>query len=672
MIQAKGDIKPVRPLGGLVTDGSVVNRPPNSWTVLQNLDLYITGSVRKMRGWRDLLGGSPPTVYRDQAGQVSPIVEATVYRRRPEEDRIVVGICENGCLYNLETSLLLGMVPISIGSAPSLAVMPGLVGDVLVNYLVITTEGGALYKWDGGGVITRVGCQQASPAVQIRGLYYTTDPARGIPILASRRYRWAYFNPTTKLESSLSDIIEVDEPWPSVIAQGAMIYPPANTQATMIMIDTLTTALPVYGDGYTRKRIYTSRDGSQTFFLNTGLLDEQGRGADVDGSYSYRERAFFDGVYLQTGTPATDDLLLGDQPPPSPAAILQALPPQAPTPDAALIEPGSDDHEFDPPPSASLMTVYQDRIWVVHADKPASLHFSNIESFEQFAPSNHIVVPASAYDEIVALSGQKQQLIIGKKHGSHRIIGVDFADFSLNPIDTQIGFTSRRGHVDTQGRLYFKAWQGIMVWADNTPTNYGESIKRVTDRILDESAVLATVLSRQGFVMFAVLLAPEVLVDGGPADIGYWLIVADVSVEQPFSLYGPLPSPPTMLREVEFEDDSVGVIMGTEEGRVYQLFVGKTALEAIATTQRIPLDDLTQNKVYRMLRVDGDELEGWTLETSVDDGPFSSPKPVRRNSFIGQTGKGLVVRFRHTGPIGPVEPQLSNYLVDYVSIGESF
>jgi hypothetical protein len=658
-------------LRGIYLDGAVALRPENSWSDARNFDLNVEGSLRKVLGNTELV---PDLVYE------FPIVAATVYRRTLESERTVVGIDEAGTVYDLETGFVLTSIPVAtVGPRPSLLVMPGLSGNTRINYLIVTTEGGSVYKWDGVTLnpVTVVGCIPADMATTIRSLYYNTDEQRGIPILASRRYRWTWYNPTTKLDSSPSEITEVGEPWPSVIAQGATLYPPPNTLVTMVSLFGPTTRVGKYGDGYTRVRWWTSQDGGQTFYLNTGIRAWNGATLQLpnsEGSYELHAN-YFDGipqlVDLSGSGGTVADTLLGDSPSPAQLVIFGLATPRSPTPDSALVEPAPDDGQNDPPPDTTFAAVYQSRVFYAQG---AKLVFSNALSFEQCAQDNFIVVQGDAYDEIIALHAHSQELLIGRTRATHRLIGVDFRDFSLNAVNPDDGLVARRGHIEYRQQLYSLSRQGLTLWSAGPPVFFGKQIRPFTDSVVAPEAVLAASDTNQALVLFSGLFKGQ-----------YWIIVINTVMKNEPTFVGPFASEITMLQEVELFDGTFTVLFGDATGRVYKLFVEDgPVVAALAVSQQLPQTDLSSYKVFRVLRVEGPVQEdtpsveaqpipGWEFSCRVDLQPATAWQPLYNFNFIGLRGKRLVVSFRHiVATVGGARALLPGYTVDFVAVGESF
>lgn len=338
----KKELEPivVQGFSGLNLKVDLVNRPPNSWRRLENCDLYVPGSIRKVFG---------PLKYGPL--QPSLILNFAEYKPTGKAPVQLIGIGEDGNLYDLTTGTMYptGIGPIS--DPPWMGMLPGTLipfefiawqktfavtaneavakysvdgnlyifvaqnggftgaqeptwplpgGTVLDggvtwsniglrdsvdfkhNYLVILPPTGQPVKFD-GTTTTEIGV--SAPGVQLGILNYkqTTSGARGITINAGRLYAWTWFNPTTLHESSPSPLL------------GSVTFFATDVSALVTKLGDFLPALvgnafysqvtlgipaiaitPPIGSGYDHIRIYATKDGGAELFLIQTIYDDQG------------------------------------------------------------------------------------------------------------------------------------------------------------------------------------------------------------------------------------------------------------------------------------------------------------------------------------------------------------------------------------------------------------
>jgi hypothetical protein len=642
--------------GGLEIEQADLNRTPSSWRLLSGWDQLVSGAIRKTESLLDL-------GFQFDA----PILAITNYRRTATSQLFVLGISAVGTIYNLETGLPITFVPIGAGFFPYVGEMTGLDGTETIKYLVVTTND-TPYKWNGASAPTVIGVSPPPDPIRIAVLNLTNSPDRGIPVLVGRRYRYTFWNPATKHESSPSPDSPLD---PTTFE--SLISPTARVHATPNLPYIAQVALivpnggnpPVYGAGYTHMRLYATKDGGDVFFLVRDVVTESGSispvfaVSDDDGAFRIPGNLIYDGVADLTldSTQFGGAIPNGQMP-----NFGGAFAPRSPAPDPILVDPAPDPGENDPPPKAAWGATYQGRLFLVDQNILSSLRFSKIQEFESFPVDSVFQLTSDQFDPIIALDAESQYLIVGKGRSSVVIQGTDFTDFVELPLDSQVNFRARRGLTRAQGVMFFVSQQGLMTYAGGSPNFYGRPVRPLTDAIPDATAlngILMATHSKRGIVLLATDAVPfEPL-----------LILVDFSQTSPFSTF-PLPQVPTAMQEVELSDGSKSALLALDDGRVYKVFGGQADADAIAEMQLQPQDQLQMRKTFRRLRVE-EPPPNLLYSCSVDGLPFTLEFPVQLMNQIGLTGGQLTVRFRHPAGVPLADPiLLSNYRVEYVTIGE--
>lgn len=658
-------------LAGLELDGDQHLRNPKSFRRVDNFDLVNTGALRKSKGLDDLvfcMSYAPEW-----------IVEARTYRRKAEEELLIIGVSNQGNLYNLVTGAL-AADPLNVATTrPFVAVVQGSerVGAAAaypINYLIYTTDDGSLWMWNGGaGVPVRVGAAGPSgPQLKawVYGVSGHSDSQKGLQILVARKYRYVFYNRQTRHETSPSeDRLDI------TVGVETVVYPnstlPDKPYVASVFLVCEGPSVAIYNQGYQYIRLYATLDGGGDFFLVRDAItrlqsDNSWHTTDDDGALPTEPGVnldVFDGVRDSADPDGTAYLTIAPaiEPDTAPAPIGNI---RLPARDQMLVELGPDLGENDPPPLADWGSVYQGRVWLVNKEIPSRLVFSKILDFQSYPADNFINISADDYDPIIALNSQYQQLIIGKQNSSHRLIGSSFEDFVLTPLDKRTGVVGRRALESIEGMLVFLSKQGIMKWQTDIPEFYGRRIKPLTDAIRDVDKlndVLVTQNSRNGILLMSHLVPGAELSS---------IIMMDVSRESPFTVYGPFLDRVTMLNEVELEDGNRAVLMGTSNGGVYQLFKGGEP-EAVLETQLLPPEPM-RKRVFRRLVVEG-ILDNFVYSLSVDGRPFTSERPLRNYNFLGVVGTYLVIRISHTNYVDPDDPrpQIAYMRIDLADIGET-
>lgn len=672
MLKRENKSAVVDALAGLYLDGNTRTRPLGTFRVLNGWDQATPGMLRKVRG---------PSLYNANAYD-SVVRHIQTYRRTAADDPRVL-VITNQSIYDLDTGGLLASLVDANDRYPFVACLPGRYNDDTVTYVYVTREADPPRKWSGvegeaaspvgvsaptqGVAITRMvlGGDQTLNDPQLGGFPYPSQGA-GVPILTQRAYRWTYFNPTTKHESSPSDT-----PNSAVISPDLQpnLYTPNTALAAMynrflsIMMAVPTTA-PGYGDGYTRKRLYCTHDGGSEYFLCRDVVSyDEGAGTfhapDADGSFPLSDRVVLDGmpawnppvvstigypVYLGYFNPQTvpgvqDSFLLIVPRFPIDflehvyqlgvydASFISAVGPQAvgtwytqwvggsvtpgsgvtpvaPVADVQLVDIGPDIGENDPPPTASWGAVFQNRLWLVDTNAPARLWFSQLGRFEDFGSDSFIDFPADNLDPIHSLQAEFMSLLIGKHNSLHRLTGSNFTDFSVVPVTTNSGTLGRRVVDAFKGNVVYLSRQGLMVLAADTEQYVGEIVHPLTDVITHDDAHERLQIAVDANRSLVLLVIP---VDADNDAI----LVMDTKRKSPFSLIQ-IGGQVTALCCVELADSSVVVLAGVAgfstpySFQVIQLDLGQSPLTATAETNALPPEELPMRKNFTRLRVFGD------------------------------------------------------------------
>jgi len=710
MIRSEQKSLEVKDFRGLEVEVNELFRDEKSWSRLEGFDQIVSGSIRRVRGLTELLAD------REYPGG---IVAVKVYRRTPDDPPILVGLerrfpPEPPKLWDLiNGGPPLASFPIDEVFNPSpggdpfgatfMAVMPGFYTNpiggtpLVINYLIITAANNRPYQWDGLNSPTNVGTPGPNRSLIVTALGCSSDETKGIIVNIARKYRLTFWNPITKTDSSPSPddapLIGLSGELSSGITPNVspLQPPPDFPYITTVLLWIIQRSADAVG-GYTHGRLWVTRDGSEEFFLVKNTVVGAGPGggppfteADDDGAFPLLplDTIVWDGISDPTAPGALPGLVLSSTRPfffyPNPFGL--GVGSRFPRQDFLLVDPSPLPGENDPPTIGNWGAVYQNRLWLVDNQHPYKLIFSKIENFIQYPVDNFFDIPADNYDEIITLEGQFQQLIIGKRYSTHRIIGTDFTDFVMSPIDPQVGFLSRKGIAKIQGILLFLSHQGIMQWAADNPSFYGKTIKPFIDELVNNPSLSAKSLmssdSRRGLVVMAYPNPREEFLKP------FVFLMMDVSQESPFSLFFIPPTEDAQLQdfqemnvmeEVELPGGERFIVLASMS-RVWRLFFSARFCEALAETQFIPSESNgnAMRKVFRKLKVENPPRD-LVYEYWVDsdaDGHFG-PFPLRMDNFLGKIGRRIKIRFSAETTDLLADPSiLSNLRIDYAEIGET-
>ena len=656
-------------------------RKPNTWSLLLGFDLYSNGSIRKTGGFQR---------YSPELG--TDIIGIRNYRRTPESTLLVVGIGKDGVLYDLQTANPLSSIPEVYTDAhkPSICILPGIdearsssdgagfSAGISIDYFVFTGPTGTIYKWNGvpGVVAELVGCP-----FPVGPLYLSTitsgpasDTNPGLFINEMRRYRYTYWNPTTRHESSMSpDYTEGDIMRAGVGPRTPIAIPADKPYVVQLAFEAPGIPGTNQDRGYTRMRIYATRDGGSEFFLvrdtiagfvNAGVYTfEQ---ADSDGSLPIATDLIYDGVadilnteLVETGLPLTDLR----QP------YSGAIDPRNPVDDPSLAEPGPSVGANDPLPDAVIMTVHQGRLWLVPVESPGKLQYTKTLEFESLPVDNRFQLGANDFDSIVALEPKYQELVVGRRTGSDRLLGTDATDFTVVTLDAEVSFVAHRGCSKVRGQTLFLSQEGFMLWSSDFPVIVGRSVKPITDSVPEDARldrILSATDTTQGFGLVT-------LPDTAPVmgqETGQLLVIFKPEAEYPFSLVL-LPSEALAMQEVVVDGERF-VLISLEGRGVFKMFVYGSDVEVqvagLAFSQLLPIDEPFKRKMIDELRVVGENIKGFTFSLTSDSFAQVQNQPLRRVNKIGTTGYRFFFTLNHTdlefiAADGP--PLLSVIEIDY-------
>lgn len=667
MIKAEQKNMFIAPMKGLEIESSDVVTPQESFRRLENLWLFRSGAIQRAGGFsRFGLVSSP-----------SPIVETLVYRRTPTDPRQIIAIASDGTIFDVETGAVLGNIP-NPAAYPFVGLMPGTFIDTTIQYLVTTTQDKPM-KWESGASSTSdLGIAAPVNGLTAIGLLLSDSEQNSVNLVVGRRYRYTFWNPITRHESSPSPDIEANNPLDATTPYTSTIGPSAflsaNDAFPFIRSVLLRRVLEAPGNGYTHFRVYATRDGSTEFFLVNGLV-----GSDIDQALTFPANTppghYFtadDDGSLPTSVVAIWD---GTVAVPLPSGLLSENVYYLQGPEAPSISISQDQSyvgvaplpgENDPAPEATWGTIYQGRLWLVTKDDPSKLVFSKIGDFQSFPQDNFFSFTIDDSAPITALVSEYQQLLIGKRGSTSLIRGTDFSNFFSIPIDPQVGFVGKRLYSVFEGKTYFMSKQGIMSFADNVPTFEGRSIRPLTDTLDAAEAnerLQSGYCSKRGIIAF---------VFNSNADDIDSLILLDRSEEMPFTTLTGFTGTVDMLKEIEDPEGLSCMPIISIGGKVYTLFSGDDfdgqQMISLAETQKLPVDDYITRKTFRRLKAKF--IGDWEYSFSIDDSLYSDWMAMRGTNPLGQSGKQIQIRFR-CKQTSVFTPFIDGYDIEYATIGES-
>lgn len=678
----------VRNLQGLQLDRTPLSRAENTWTELANFVQTEGGAIKKTLG---------PLLYSD-VGENHPVVAVRGYKRLPSEELSLYALSMSGRLQDITHGMFAVQFP-NVG-IPFVGVFqgqekdPSVAGEFLdINYLITTVGNGRPRKWNGLVIEapTEIGVAPPPDGGYISAMWLmpkeilqfatTVNPApdtptlraRALPLRIGRRYTWTYYNPTTNHESSPAPVSD------ELLLEAGDI--PASHLLTVVMLS-LPANPPQFGTGYTRRKVYATHDGGAEFFLVKGLV-----GGDTEHSIPLNGDPIFDGTPILSGSlraagPGVTASPLGDYDEAIPfgteAEILliqPALdnPPLGPgngfnriSQDQILVDPAPREGEHDPPPLVLFGIIYANRFWVVDASKPWRLWFSNLGDFQSFDRDNFFDFPQDDYSPVTCLTPLDRQLIVQKRNQTIRIVGTDFTNFVVTPIDNRIGASGSRAAYAREGFMSFRSPSaGLCALVDGTVVRLSEQIEPLIATLMNTNPDRTIVMSDTQRDLLIYLVQTHEHEDQ--------LLIQDIKIDYPFSRYTPLApfGQVFSMQEVEMPDGSYKIFLGMLDGTITELFAG-AAQAGIARTQLLPQARLNSNKVFYRLRADGDVRNfnfRWRIYRNGQFGAFRPFRPLRNDNFIGETGEHIEITFTSDAIAGGEETILSNYRLEYTDVG---
>lgn len=820
-------------VGGLDLEEGRLVRAAGSWRRLENFDLLTPGAIRKVRGYSFYSPNSAGRRY----------LALRDYRRKPTEDEVVVAYADDGTLSAIRPGGLTLLADLlGPSDIPYMTVLPILTGEEfglgLPNerrqFLILTMGPDKRpVKVDidtatDTALVTLLGIESPQerwttptqhslmvgrpiPAGELPiPVLPTAEEAMrgwglGISLPLPRRYRWSWWNPMTRRDSSLApfhdDSVELDYDGLLVNRSplGAAYDPdrriveiplrwdgeppePASGPVGALLVPTA----PPAGSGYTHIRVWATHTGGADYFLVPRLYQEDGTlitdgdgaiwlglastlpltGRDLEGDPDDEGLFVFDGIAskgygwevdggAQAGTTinvkvaasgamvpafadgflgvgfnhgdrfriAGDDTLYRIMSYTDPVLFIWTIEPAlavsppdgatieflrvAPVNDEELVEGWLGEGGSDPAPPSVWGAVYQSRLWLIPADDPTKVIYSETDNYEAFPPTNFFRFLSDDLDEITALvtarqvglvtEGHDQRLVVGKPRSTAQITGTSPANFERMPWHPATGIVGRRAVCMAQGSLFALTQQGLEVLEESRPIYIAAKIRTLLAGAIGEGLTRPFMIQDtvRGLVLLAIRLAD------GDGDSDTFLAIDTTLLPtigeggSPYSLIpGPRAFPDDGGGPVEFVvayESNVGgvtqVLVAGINGYIYRLFDGgssdgeDTPLVAIAETQELPQDDKEKRKIFRRLLLDQEQtetdpwlpLDYWTVEFSVDGGQtFYPPRNLYSETFIGLVGKTLIVRLSH-GEMweeGMPDPTMYNYTIEYNVIGE--
>lgn len=296
----------VKGLSGLDLERGKLVRPANSFQELTNFDLTIEKSIKKVGGIRRLttVGGSG-TAY----------VGLIDYRRTPTDEQLLLGLTAGGVLVNVLGDYSIATLGYTHTSIPFLTLLPWVLEGEKVQVILRTLGAQArpqIVYTTGLAAETFLLGAPSPPVEWDEDLYKhslmawarttldAADKDNGIAIREGRRYRWTYWDPRTRRESSPSAVHAevVSVPFgdaslpisiPGMVRSEERWIPEIElhfngSPYTFLLDQGFEDA---YAEGFTHVRIWATPDSGSdfTFALLGTLYDEEGENVlDEDGA----------------------------------------------------------------------------------------------------------------------------------------------------------------------------------------------------------------------------------------------------------------------------------------------------------------------------------------------------------------------------------------------------
>lgn len=583
-----------------------------------------TGNFLSSTGWNNVVTAllviaiNPPPPPSIIPPSPTVIVEMAAYKQTPTTPFVDIGVGADGSLYDLITAQFLASLG-GLPGQPFVCTFPGTAfTGAAILYLLSTLQGAPPVKYDGVSV-TPIGVSPPIGSVAVTPNFSATN-ASAYLMQVGIQYLWTYFNPDTLHESSPSPVTDT-----SIITPTTNQPPLATPFITQIRLD-IPTPDPAIGVGYSKIRIYRTRDGGATFFLLPKVYNATGMiltDSNDSVARSSPVTTVYDGV----------------------ASI-----PKRPNPDAVLVNPPGGAPAIDshnPPPVAVWGAVYQSRYWLVKADLK-TLVFSAIGDFQSFDVDNFFTFSKDILDEITAIIALADRMIVNGKNTARQITGSDFTNFVEVPVDMRRGALGRRAACNDGDKMYVLTSESIarLSFAEGGPPFIGDHIKPLTDSIDPasyQSIIDMDINAKRGILYFAIKVAGAVYNDQ--------IILADLSRDSPFSVIKGLPTEVITVRDLEFSDGSTDLVFSGADGFTYRLYDnvgGSGSLVAVAETQQLPLVDTSIWKTFQDIWTTVTDRQNWLAAFSVDGGQtFSADRPLFQKLPIGLNGLEVIIRVTH-------------------------
>ena len=482
---------------GISIRADIVNRPPNSFRRLENFDLYVSGSIRKVQ---------TPGILTTQIR--TGYLAIGEYKQTDESARMVVAVGTDGQLYDVDTAT--AIAPLGYGPLNTpvyLALMPGTrmpnynyviwsyniaaplngvtlqyaadgtayffrctqagftdpinvpvwpttlnatvtdhtviwqnIGavsnrDYISNYLIIVVPGQQPLKWNGviSGGVTPIGVSAPTVPCYVQGT--SAAGSTGYQPVTGRYYAWTFWNPITLHESAPSPVLNVSY----LKGFGAST---ANSYTSVRLNITQASATPKIGVGYTCVRFYATRDGGAQLYLLQTLQNSAGATiTDINGAVKF------------------SDMTTGIEPiglPPYPQtltnvySVIDGQPGPSATPDAALVFPSPALTDHYPPPVARWGTIFQGSLVLQDGVSYNSLWPSDPGNFESYSSIGAIGFINENDDDINCIVGGLNLLVVSTKRRVDSLVtsganpGAAAPTYMKQPIDSLHGFLGHR------------------------------------------------------------------------------------------------------------------------------------------------------------------------------------------------------------------------------------
>lgn len=159
------------------------------------------------------------------------------------------------------------------------------------------------------------------------------------------------------------------------------------------------------------------------------------------------------------------------------------------------------------PTKGRYPVMHKGRLFVTTSDEKTSsqVWWSEINDIENWPPVNYWEVKSGDGDEITNMKSFMGELLIFKKHSIHSLRGVDFADFRLDELETQVGCVGPRGAVVNGPEVYFVNEEGVYRFNGMKATNLSrDRIPQLWEGVNGGYLHNAVVTSWNGLILVAV------------------------------------------------------------------------------------------------------------------------------------------------------------------------